>query len=325
MLTEYVLEKIKGAALWVICCLVFAAVFALYELPLGAVGYAGAISGFVSFLFFLWDMSVYRKKAALLEKAAEEAEYGESPLTDAPGNEGRYIRIINKLCEKMHCRENEISAKISDMNDYYTLWVHQIKTPIAAMSLILQNSEDGGSAELRENLQRIEDYTEMVLVFLRLDSDYTDFVIKEYSLDGIVRQAVRKFSSQFIRKRLSLEITPSGRTVLTDEKWLLFVLEQVISNAVKYTRSGGAKIYLEAPLTLCIKDTGIGVSPEDLPRIFDKGYTGLNGRLDKKASGIGLYLCRRVCEKLRHNISAESSENGTVIRLDLSRQSVRME
>ena len=140
-----------------------------------------------------------------------------------------------------------------------------------------------------------------------------------------MRQAVRKFSSQFIRRKLKLDYEPLNKKVLTDEKWLLFVIEQVISNAVKYTSSGMVQIYCEEPLTLCIKDTGIGIAPEDLPRIFEKGYTGCNGRLDKKASGIGLYLCKRICGRLGHKISAESSDNGTVIRIFLESRRLGIE
>ena len=119
-------------------------------------------------------------------------------------------------------------------------------------------------------------------------------------------------------RKLTLDYKPVDVSVVTDEKWLLFVIEQLLSNALKYTLSGSVSIYLEAPRTLCIADTGIGIAPEDLPRIFERGYTGINGRDDKKASGIGLYLCRRICRSLGHSITASSSENGTVIRIDMS-------
>ena len=110
---------------------------------------------------------------------------------------------------------------------------------------------------------------------------------------------------------------------MTDEKWLRFVVEQVLSNALKYTREGSISIYLEAPRTLVIRDTGIGIAPEDLPRIFEKGFTGYNGRSDQKASGLGLYLCRRVCAKLGHTITAESvPDQGTAIRIGLEQQAV---
>lgn len=170
---------------------------------------------------------------------------------------------------------------------------------------------------------RIEQYVDMVLGYLRLDSDFTDYVIQEYDLDDIVKPAVKKFAGQFIRKKLQLDYRPLHTKAVTDEKWLQFVLEQVISNALKYTEAGRITIEMEhGPGTeenssvLCIRDTGIGIAPEDIPRIFEKGYTGYNGRSDKKASGIGLYLCRRICSNLGHTITANSSlENGTVIRI----------
>ena len=169
-----------------------------------------------------------------------------------------------------------------------------------------------------EELQRIEQYVEMVLTYLRLDAGSTDYVIKEYSLDDIVRQAVRKYAAQFIRKKIRLVYEPLNVTVLTDEKWLLFVVEQLLSNALKYTRSGSVSITLEQPKTLCITDTGIGIAPEDVPRIFEKGYTGYNGRQDKRSSGIGLYLCRRICHNLHHGISIRSAVGkGTAVLLEL--------
>ena len=127
------------------------------------------------------------------------------------------------------------------------------------------------------------------MTFLRLDSESTDYVLKEYALDPIICQAVRKYAPAFIMRKLTLDYKPVDVSVVTDEKWLLFVIEQLLSNALKYTLSGSVSIYLETPRTLCIADTGIGIAPEDLPRIFERGYTGINGRDDKKASGIGLY------------------------------------
>jgi len=133
-----------------------------------------------------------------------------------------------------------------------------------------------------------------------------------------VRQAVRAYASQFIRKKIRLEYEPLSCRVLTDEKWLLFAVEQVLSNALKYTKAGSVSITMEAKKTLCIRDTGIGIAPEDLPRVFEKGYTGYNGRADKKATGIGLYLCRRILGKLGHTISIESKLGvGTTVRLGL--------
>ncbi|MGN1415819.1 MAG: ATP-binding protein [Oscillospiraceae bacterium] len=319
MFIGYLKAHIKGIIVWLIVIAVFAVVFGLFGLPTEAVLYGAAVSGFFGLIFFIIDFISFCRRKRALEKAAEEITLTADHLpVPANGMEEEYDELVRQLFGELKAAENEAAAKLSDMTDYYTMWVHQIKTPIAAADLILQSTDCPEKAELAENLQRIEQYAEMVLCYLRLDSDSTDFVIKEYDLDGIIRQAVRKFSAQFIRRRLRLVYSPVGKTVLTDEKWLLFVIEQVISNAVKYTPSGEVEIYCEEPLTLCVRDTGIGIAPEDIPRIFEKGYTGCNGRLDKKASGIGLYLCRKICTKLGHSISAESSEKGTVIKINMS-------
>lgn len=152
-------------------------------------------------------------------------------------------------------------------------------------------------------------------------------MIRSCDVDEVIRQSLRKFAGEFIDRRLTLHYAPVGLTAVTDEKWLGFVVEQVLSNALKYTPEGGSiTIDAEEPATLCIRDTGIGIAPEDLPRIFDRGYTGRNGRTHRQASGIGLYLCRRICRDLGHTITAASAVGeGTVIRLDLSRRTGPLE
>ena len=166
----------------------------------------------------------------------------------------------------------------------------------------------------------------MVLAFLRLDEGGSDYVLRECPLDGIIRGAVRKFAPEFIGRKLRLDYAPVEFTAVTDEKWLSFVLEQLLSNALKYTREGSIRIAMDAPGILTVSDTGIGIAPEDLPRIFEKGYTGKNGRRDRTASGIGLYLCRRICTNLGIGISAASEIGvGTTIRLDLTQYPLRAE
>lgn len=169
--------------------------------------------------------------------------------------------------------------------------------------------------ESESELFKIEQYVEMVLQYLRLNSSINDFVLKEYVLDDILRQAVHKYAPMFIRKKLTLNYEPIETKVVTDEKWLVFVIEQILSNAIKYTKTGSISIYEEAGM-LVIEDTGIGILEEDLPRIFENGYTGYNGRSDKKASGIGLYLCRQIFKKLGHKLSVESEAGkGTKVKI----------
>ncbi len=324
---EYLLTHKKSITLWAAFSAVFALIFRLYRLPLAAVFYSVLICFFIGSVWILADFSVYREKRHTLRRLLEEITLTVDNLPQPrTAEEADYQKLIKTLFDFKQALANEMDEKYADMVDYYTLWAHQIKTPIAAMRLTLQSGEFPQSRELAEDLQRIEQYVEMVLCYLRLGSETNDFLIKKYDLDGIIRQAVRKFSSQFIRRRIKLIYEPVGVTVLTDEKWLLFVLEQVLSNALKYTKSGEIEITLEEPKTVCIRDTGIGISPEDINRIFEKGYTGYNGRTDKKASGIGLYLCRQICGKLGHTITAQSQVGkGTVIKIDLAEAQIEIE
>ena len=166
----------------------------------------------------------------------------------------------------------------------------------------------------------------MALTYLRLGSDSSDYVIRSCALDDIIRPAVRRFAGEFIQRKIQLNYQMLNYTVITDEKWLGFVVEQVLSNALKYTPQGSVSIYMEPEGVLCIRDTGIGIAPEDLPRVFEKGYTGYNGRSHRKASGLGLYLCREILTRLGHSVSAESQvDHGTTIRIDLRQHKTMQE
>lgn len=317
---SYLKEKRKELFLFFLFCIIFLLSFLLYHLPAAAVIYPASVCLILFILFLLWDCrKACHKHRRLEEMQSLSAALMEAfPEADCIEDED-YRRIIQRLCEEQRQLLSDMNSRYTDMMDYYTVWVHQIKTPITSMRLYLQKEDSSLSRRLSSDLFRIEQYVEMVLTFLRLDSDTTDYVIKEYDLDTIIRQSVRKFSGEFINRKLRLEYEPLCTTVVTDEKWLSFVLEQVLSNALKYTPDGVITIRLEAPKTLCICDTGIGIAPDDLPRIFEKGYTGYNGRSDKRASGVGLYLCRRILRNLGHTIAADSEpDKGTIIRINLA-------
>ena len=316
-----------GIGVFLLFCAVFICVFALYHLPVEAVLYPAAICALLGIGFLFFDLQrAYQKHKKLQALQKMTASVMEGFPEAATQDDMDYQQIIEQLRDEQKQLENQMNRQYSDMVEYYTIWAHQIKTPIASMRLHLQNEDTQFSRKLSDDLFRIEQYVEMVLMFLRLDSTSTDYMLQEYDLDSIVKQAVKKYASQFINKKIHLCYQPLNTKVLTDEKWLLFVLEQVLSNALKYTPEGTVTIDLEAPKTLCIRDTGIGIAPEDLPRIFEKGYTGYNGRTDKKASGIGLYLCRRICQNLGHTITVNSSlDNGTVIRIHLERKKMDFE
>ena len=320
---QYLRGKAGKIAAFFLFTVIFIVSFALYHLPLAAVWYPSALCVILGLAVLLLDFRRVKARRETLRLILCQLPTLPETLPAAHTvPEEDYRALVQALCAQQQALETRMNAQYQDMLDYYTLWAHQIKTPIASMRLSLQAEDSARSRRLLQELSRTEQYVEMVMVYIRLDGG-SDLVLRSCSVDAIVRASVRRFAGEFITHRLKLDYTPLDVSCVTDEKWLRFVVEQVLSNALKYTREGGISIYLEAPKTLVIRDTGIGIAPEDLPRIFEKGFTGYNGRGDQKASGLGLYLCRRVCAKLGHTITAESTpDHGTAIRIGLDQQAV---
>ena len=323
---DYLKQRGKWLLLLLLCVLVFLLSFWLYHLPVAAALYPSGLCGALILGWFWVDYRKLREKEQRLSFLASLPDDLPERLGGAPGSlDEAYGEIIENLYRREQSLRQEQLRREADEKDYYTTWVHQIKTPIASMQLMLENEDSTLSRKLGEELQRVEQYAQMALNYQRLDSVDTDYVFRSCDVDALVRAAVRKFAGQFIRKGIRLDYTSMDTRVITDEKWLSFVLEQLLSNALKYTRQGSVAIFMENGF-LCIRDTGIGIAPEDLPRIFDRGYTGCNGRTDKKATGLGLYLCRRICKNLGHGISCESTPGeGTLMKLDLRQNRGRLE
>ncbi|MDE7270817.1 MAG: sensor histidine kinase [Acetatifactor sp.] len=325
LLRAYLHQHRKGILACALFCAVFAFTFYLYRLPVEAVFYPALVCTVLGVVFVAVDLVRVRQKHAKLAgiEKLTAAMISDMPDIDSVEDED-YQKIIAALRSEVEELETALWMRYQEMTDYYTVWVHQIKTPISSMKLVLQNEDTALARKLSADLFRIEQYVGMVLAFLRMDSESSDYVFRECDLDKIIRQSVKKFSIEFIERKIRLCYEPIREKIITDEKWFSFCMEQILSNALKYTREGSVKIYLQAPKILCIEDTGIGIAPEDLPRIFEKGYTGYNGRRDKQASGLGLYLCRRICDSLGIRISAESEMGrGTIIRMDLEQYDLK--
>ncbi len=310
----------------VVYILVFWMVFCLYDLEAEAVLYAGGLSALLTAGMLaagaVAGAKRHRQRRRILKNVGLLLDELPEPGTLA---ESDYQDMLRKLKAEYDTALNQWQNERRESMDYYTTWVHQIKTPISVMDMMLQGEDTEDSRRLRAELFRIEQYVGMALNWLRLGSDSSDFVFREYELDGIVRQAVRKYAPQFIQNKVRLHYEPARIRVLTDEKWLLFIIEQLLSNAVKYTREGSVSVSVEGEV-LRIADTGMGIAPEDVPRIFEKGFTGYNGRADRKSTGLGLYLSRLTADKLSHKISVESQPGqGTVFYLDLHREKLEVE
>ncbi len=293
-------------------------VFRLYGIQTEPFIYAFAVTSFCMAVFF--TVSFFRE----LRKAARRRLLLGHILTEwkdlpEPGSleEKDYQRMTEALggeCERLTAC---FAAERKETQDFYTAWVHQIKTPIAVMKLALGASDEPDRRALQEELFRIEQYTEMVLAYQRLGGSSNDLLIQEYALDELIRTVIRKYAPQFIYKKLRLAYDGTALHIVTDKKWFVCILEQLISNALKYTPAGTITLSV-CDGVLSVTDTGIGIAPEDLPHIFEKGYTGANGRLNDKSSGLGLYFCGEAAALLNIPIQARSTPGeGSCFSLNL--------
>lgn len=320
MIGEYLWKQHKLILLLWLFVGIFAAVFSLYDLPMEAIGYAVSLCFTVGLVVVAFDLSGYARRHQKLQRLLQNVE---EVAIQMPFPDGVLEMDYQALVCAVSTERNRIASEgenaRQEMLDYYTLWAHQIKTPIAAMHLLLQKGTTPEQEALSAELFKVEEYVEMVLSYLRLGSNTTDYVLCQCDLDEIVRSCLRKYARLFILKKLTLQFEESYRTVITDEKWLSFLIGQIFSNAVKYTSEGGTvRVYSDGE-TLFIADSGIGIRAEDLPRVFEKGFTGYNGRGNQKSSGIGLYLCQQVTQRLGIELTITSHlEQGTIVGLILS-------
>lgn len=322
----YIRDRLKVILLLGVMAGIFAFVFSLYELPAEPVWYAILLCLFIGIIYLLLDFLAFRKKHHQLFKLQDSLNLSLDQLPPALSlPEEDYQELIRLLYEEKAQLTHAGDKAVREMVDYYTMWAHQVKIPISALSLLL-NEENQDNSAMKAELFKIEQYVEMVLYYVRLESLASDYVLNSYDLDKIIRQAVRKYSRLFIQKGIALDYQGLNEQVLTDEKWFLFVIEQLLSNAIKYTKAGKISIYMRPGKQLVIEDTGIGIPKEDSYRIFEKGFTGYNGRLDKKSTGLGLYLSKRILTKLSHPIEVESQVDvGTKLIIGLERQDMRPE
>lgn len=233
--------------------------------------------------------------------------------------EETFMDIIEAERDNARIAKDKATSDYNDMLEYYTVWAHQVKTPLAGLSLTVQNIDDDTLRQtLQSELVRTEEYVDMVMNYLRLQSNDSDYVFVPVEINDVVRQEVRRMRTLFMSKKIGLSFNPEvseGVKAVTDRRWLEFALGQVLANAVKYSNSGVVSISV-MPEYVEVQDQGIGISEEDLPRIFEKGYTGYNGRSDKKSTGIGLYLVKKAMVSIGGDIVITSRiGEGTCVRL----------
>lgn len=299
--------------------------FSIYDINLEPLIYSIFIFGSIIIAISIIDFIRTKKKHQyLLSVLNQQHKELNSKVSNNNTIETDYLNIIYRLLDEHRKIRIDSNNVQSSMIDYYTTWAHQIKTPIAALKLLLDQDGISSNKDIKNQLFYIEQYVNMVLGFLRIENPSSDLVIKKFSLDDLIKQSIRKYAPIFINKSISIDFEETNTYITTDEKWFVFILEQILSNAVKYTSVGSVSIELNDK-ELLIKDTGIGISKEDLPRIFDHGFTGYNGHSYKSATGIGLYLSKRILNKLEITINITSTENvGTTVHLNLDGKLTKM-
>lgn len=285
--------------------LLFAFVFDTYR---SLLEYVALLLAFLSFLFIGADAwTSFKGYRSQKLQASAQAQTPLEKLLQERVEELEYEQKNQLLVEQ---------EKYNDLLDYYTLWVHQVKTPIAASSLLIGDLKDKETkSQLEQELFKIESYVHLVLQYLRLESFHDDLVLKQENLADLVREVVKKYALFFIQQGLRINLHDLDHTIVTDKKWFLVILEQVLSNSLKYTKEGSIEIYFHEG-SLYIKDTGLGIQNADLLRVFERGFSGYNGRLTQQSSGLGLYLSKKIADQLGHKIAIDSQVGqGTTVSI----------
>lgn len=346
----YLHERFATVLFYVIEACLFMMVAALYgyEGVLANMTYALGLAAFFGGCFLVWDYMKYREKYKALADILSAEERSDSLLQTSSGMERVYQQIIMAQEAEKKALVTQLDEKQQNMADYYTMWTHQIKVPLSAMDLLLQNidaaagenesktANGGGNMQtvkqLREEVFKTGQYVDMALNYARMESISADLSFVRLDVGELVKKALKKYWLLFSGAGINLNLEECHAYVVTDGKWFSFVVEQVLSNALKYTKEGSISIYgtdesggcvTKGCSYLVIEDTGIGIEESDLPRIFERGFTGYNGRLENKSTGIGLYLCRQIMDRLGLSIRVESKRGrGTKVFLGIAQEAI---
>ncbi len=327
IIKSYIKDRIKIVGLVCVFAVIPVAVSALYlesEAP--------AVYSLILYALILVTAGVvdfyryYRQWTAICRNLEVEELYEISGISAESELDKMYLLLTEKVIREKSELASKTMVSVTELKDYYAQWAHQIKTPIAAANLLLQAAtQEKFVRELKHELFKIDFYVDAVMNYLRLEDLSSDLNYENCVLETVVKKSVKRFSTQFIAKNISVKLENLDVVVCTDGKWLGFILEQLLSNAVKYTDFGGrisvcgCSDPVKNRRIIVVKDSGIGIKSEDLPRIMERGYTGYNGRMDKKSSGIGLYLCKKAADKIGAEIRIESKVGiGTMVFVTLS-------
>ena len=281
--------------------LIFAIIFGLFQLEWQLYWIGAALILLIYFFYLVYRVLHFRK-------------------------EQTFEQQVNKLAEQLKEERNASRLIRKDIEDYFLLWVHQVKTPITASYLLIEDSSSEQAPLLKQEVLKIENYTNMVLNYLKVLNPATDMDFSRVTMDEIIRPLLKQYRIQFIYSHVTLHYKKIDRMILTDPNLTSFMIEQILSNALKYMKNDKERdiwiVFNQDTYELSIRDNGIGIRSEDMQKIFDKGYAGMNGQLDTKSSGIGLYLVRLISKRLDQPVRVESTlGQGTLFTIQFSNPS----
>lgn len=298
MLLTFIKSIKNEIAIVTFISLLFVLIFFVFSLPQSALMLGVAIILFIMCIYWWISYLGFQKQEKLKEK-------------------------VVSLEEELFEMKNKQIEYRKDVESYFLTWVHQIKTPITASQLLLERNEPNVANQVRQEIVQIDNYTRLALSYLKLLNEASDMTITEVNIDDLIKPLIMKYRIHFIEQHTKIHYQSNDDSILTDAQWTSILIEQILNNALKYAR--GKDIWIDFDSTsqqLSIKDNGIGISQADLPKIFDKGYSGYNGRLNESSSGIGLFIVKHIAQHLNLNVEVTSDLNkGTQFTISFPTQS----
>lgn len=322
---KYVKDKINYILVFIVYCLIILLYLNAMQVNNNVTIFMLLISSvlfIVTFIITFIRKNKYIKSINnILDNLNEK--YLISEVMDKPKREENlaYYRILARSNKSMLENVNRVKEIQKDYKEYIESWVHEIKIPITSAKLLCENNKSEITDKIEDEVEEINNFVEQVLFYARLDNVSNDFLIRKVDLAEVVSKVISRNKKIMIQNNMRVELKNIDVLAYTDEKWLEFVLNQIMINSIKYKKEKDAVLYIEVAeqkdnVILQVKDNGIGIKKSELDRIFDKGFTGTNGRNSKRSTGIGLYLCKRLSKELGMDITAQSVENEyTTIKL----------
>lgn len=322
-LRDYLKDEIISITIVVLIAILITVILRMFNCPTFLIVYIPALVLGAELMTLIYNYfrrkNFYDNFIRILDNLSEK--YLITEMIDNPHFlEGQImVDCIYEIDKSMKEHLKDCNYRQSELKEYIEMWCHEVKTPVATSQLIIENNPNAINESIKEELVKIDDYVEQVLFYARSENVEKDYLIKDVMLNELVNSVIKRNKKDLINKRIKIELDNLDITVASDKKWLEFILNQIINNAIKYVEQNPvisltAQKYKDR-VELMIQDNGIGILENEVDRVFDKGFTGTIGRSKQKSTGIGLYLCKKLCLRLNHEIKISSNNAGTVVTL----------